>query len=423
MERQLQEANCDLGSSKMKYEVKAEEMELVHLACTECFNVFPPSDFEGQLDEFRMCRPCIYRNPELWRFLSKYIYYPIDAVTPLTPLQKVVQKCELMILKLKFSTRQYDKIFTQDSLARKDRATELLTELIVKFQDFESCTLLAKNYDEVLKIIEEEEQRAQAAKEIRRQERHERNQQKRQRREEKLDRRQQRGLELLRKRQQEREELEKRRQEEQRQRELEKEKEQLKQQMLLKQQQQQQLEQQQLEQQQLKQQLEQQQLAQQDPDWQAEQERRLQRDLSNKKWQKKQQKKWEEQIQREQRKMRIMEEREAEYQSARKEAERLVKEKYDKMKIEVDKERQEWIKYQQELKETLHKHNQKAMAKQSDILKKQENPKWQAKHQPLREQLERQKELNHKWQAEQQLLKEKQQQEELEQQRQKQQEQ
>lgn len=115
------------------------------LTCTECYHVFPPRYFRGQIREFRMCETCKQKNPEICQYLDKYIYHP-DPINNRSPVQKIVQKCELLKLKLTFSKRQYDnKQPTTTSLENKEQAIQLLQSLILKFENFERGVMLAKS--------------------------------------------------------------------------------------------------------------------------------------------------------------------------------------------------------------------------------------------------------------------------------------
>ncbi|TDG40668.1 hypothetical protein AWZ03_012909 [Drosophila navojoa] len=117
----------------------------ISLTCTECLREFQPKplgalrlkEVEGQIEELSICQPCMTKNPFLFRYLVKYASRPRDKGKPLSRLQKTVKRLELMRLKLESSKSVYSETQAPDAKARTDRAIQLVTDLIMKFEDFQ----------------------------------------------------------------------------------------------------------------------------------------------------------------------------------------------------------------------------------------------------------------------------------------------
>ncbi|XP_030245068.1 probable serine/threonine-protein kinase dyrk1 [Drosophila navojoa] len=139
----------------------------ISLTCTECLREFQPKplgalrlkEVEGQIEELSICQPCMTKNPFLFRYLVKYASRPRDKGKPLSRLQKTVKRLELMRLKLESSKSVYSETQAPDAKARTDRAIQLVTDLIMKFEDFQSEEEQQENEEELTQESEEELER------------------------------------------------------------------------------------------------------------------------------------------------------------------------------------------------------------------------------------------------------------------------
>ncbi|EDW62539.1 uncharacterized protein [Drosophila virilis] len=120
-----------------------ENYDLYVLTCTECHHAFPPHYFRGQIREFRMCEMCKKNNPEIYKYLEKYVYHPRRNKS-WQPFQQrldgIAQKCELLKTELTAYKRQYcDKPYSPnlDDDDVDARAAQLLQSLIERCESFE----------------------------------------------------------------------------------------------------------------------------------------------------------------------------------------------------------------------------------------------------------------------------------------------
>lgn len=100
------------------------------LTCSECYKAFPARNFRGQCPEFRMCETCKNNNPEISRYLEKYVYEPMANKTwkPFeTRLKRLTRKCNELERDIKEYKRQYCKGCENmkiDSLSDSDSETD-----------------------------------------------------------------------------------------------------------------------------------------------------------------------------------------------------------------------------------------------------------------------------------------------------------
>ncbi|XP_064547135.1 uncharacterized protein LOC135434466 [Drosophila montana] len=138
MNRQIKNKKRQFHKKMFRRKSEKDKRDLYVLTCTECHQAFPPRYFRGQIREFRMCKMCKKKNPEICKYLETYVYHPKhihDCHPYQMRLRKIIQKCELLKIKLLAHNHQYGNKPASSKLDNHDvnaKAVQLLKSLIYK---------------------------------------------------------------------------------------------------------------------------------------------------------------------------------------------------------------------------------------------------------------------------------------------------